>query len=128
MTYRIVDKSELSKRLMWCDTDGIVRFYTFPTCRMRHSRYDKHQVETAQGQKVLACEVDTRLSLVSDYETAEVIERLSEILESKFVWIDRGPSSVRVDVLSTESVVRYGGALNSLQIDIRPHDRKEATL
>lgn len=126
LTYRIVDNSELSRRLMWCDADGMLQFYTFPTCRSRHSRVTKQHLETEQGLRVTSCEVESLLTLVSDYETVAEMERLGNILESEFVWLDRGVDSVRVDVVSTESIVRYGGALNSLQVDIRAYNRKEA--
>jgi hypothetical protein len=126
LSYRIVDTPELAKRLMWCGSDGTIQFYTFPTCRTRHLRVEKQRAETEQGLKVTSCEVESILSLISDYETSAEMERLGEILEADYVWLDLGRSSVRVDVVSTESVVRFGGALNSLQVDIRAFSRKEA--
>lgn len=128
LTYRIEPKSELSRRLMWCDKDGTIQFYTFPTCRTRHSVVEKQRINSEQGLRVVDCQTENVLSLISDYETVAEIERLGGILESGFVWLDKGVSSVRVDVVSTESVVRYGGALNSLRVDIRSCDREGGRL
>lgn len=128
LTYRIVPKSELSKRLMWLAADGTLQLYTFPMCRCLHTRIEKQRIESAEGHQVTSCRSERVWTMVSDYETTAEMERLSEIIESPFVMLDCGQTSVRVDVLSTESVVRYGGALNSLQIDIRPYDRKEREL
>ena len=58
-------------------------------------------------------------TLMSDYGTASEMESLGEILASKFVWIDKDGRCEMVDVLSTESVVRYGGVLNSLQVEVQ---------
>ena len=104
---------------MWCDKDGTIQFYTFPTCRTRHSVVEKQRINSEQGLRVVDCQTESVLSLISDYETVVEIERLGGILESGFVWLDKGVSSVRVDVVSTESVVRYGGVLNSLQVEIQ---------
>lgn len=128
LSYRIVPRPEKARRLIWSDKNGMVQFYTFPTCQSRRSRVEKQRIETVQGYLVTSCEAETAITLVSDYETVAEMERLGEILESESVWVDLGRGGVKVDVLSTESVVRYGGALNSLQVEIRPCDRKESVL
>ena len=128
LTYRIVEKPEMAKRLMWCAADGTIQFYTFPTCRARKTHIEKQRVDTEQGLKIASCDAESVLSLISDYETVAQMERLGEILEAEYVWLDCGTDSVRVDVVSTESVVRFGGALNSLQVDIRAYNRKEDKL
>ena len=125
VTYRIMPKPELSHRLVWVATDGTLQLYTFPICRSRRIAVTKERIESVDGVEVVACESEEVLTLVSDYETVAEIERLGEIIESKQVWVEHGERGVRVDVLSSESMVRYGGALNSLQIEIRPCDRKE---
>ncbi len=126
LTYRIVPQGDGAMRLMWLATSGIVQAYTFPTCRLRQIRTEKQRIESYDGHITIAGCAESVLSLLSDYETAAKIEQLGSILESKYVYLDRGTISQRVDVVSTESVVRYGGTLNSLQVDIRSYDRKEA--
>ena len=77
---------------------------------------------------VISSESELSLVLVSDYETVADIELIGEIIASKQVWIDCGNRATKVDVLSSESVVKYGGALNMVQIEIRPQNGKEAEL
>lgn len=127
-TYRIQPKPELSHRLVWIALDGTLQLYTFPVCRSRRIAVKKERIHSVEGVAVTACESEEVLILVSDYESVAEIERLGEIIESKQVWVERGARGVRVDILSSESVVRYGGALNSLQIEISPCDRKERLL
>ena len=128
VTYRIQPKPETSHRLVWIAADGTLQLYTFPTCRSRRVAVKKERIQSVEGVAVTACEAEEVLTLVSDYETVAEIERLGEIIESKQVWVERGYEGVCVDVLSSESVVRYGGALNSLKIEISPCDRKERLL
>ena len=128
MSYQIVPTPERSKRLMWVDMDGVMQFYTFPICRSRRFRATKQRVETDKGVVIASCESESSLTLVSDYETVNDVERVSEIIAAKQVWLDRGKSATKVDVLSAESVVKYGGALNMVQIEIRSQNGKEAGL
>ena len=128
VSYQIVPQPERSKRLMWVDQDGVLQFYTFPICRSRRYRATKQRVETAQGVMVISSESELSLVLVSDYETVADIELIGEIIASKQVWVDCGNRATKVDVLSSESVVKYGGALNMVQIEIRPQNGKEAEL
>ncbi|MBE6211131.1 MAG: hypothetical protein E7130_05830 [Rikenellaceae bacterium] len=127
-TYRVVPKPESTHRLVWLASDGSLQLYTFPTCRSRRLAVQKQRVVSSDGVVVASAASESSLTLVSDYETTAEIERLGEIIESKQVWLERGTKGVKVDVLSSESVVRYGGSLNSLQIEIRPCDRKERLL
>ena len=125
LNYRIRPKSDMSKRLMWLDADGMVQLYTFPMCRARRRQVEKQRIESEQGIIVTACKGESILELVSDYEAASMMEDLDAILESRYVFLDRGADSVKVDVLSTENVVRYGGELNSIMVEIRPCCREE---
>ncbi len=125
LTYRIVPKPEASRRLAWIAPNGLLQLYTFPICRERRCRTEKHRMKSDSGIIVTSCESEVVLTLVSDYETEREIERIGEILGAKQVWLDCGNSIARVDVLTAESVIRYGGALNSLQIEIRSRSRKE---
>ena len=125
LNYRIRPKSDMSKRLMWLDADGMVQLYTFPMCRARRRQVEKQRIESEQGIIVTACKGESILELVSDYEAASMMEDLDAILESRCVFLDRGADSVKVDVLSTENVVRYGGELNSIMVEIRPCCREE---
>lgn len=127
-TYNIVPKVEGATRLMWVASDGSLQFYTFPICRSRRSRIDKYQVEGEEGIRTTHSQAQVIRTLMSDYGTASEMESLGEILESKFVWIDKGDRCERVNVLSTESVVRYGGVLNSLQVEIEVPSGKESAL
>ena len=128
LTYRIEPKPERAKRLVWIASDGTLQTYTFPICCERRCRTDKHIVEAQSGRIVTSSVTEMILVLVSDYETVQEIERLGEILGANSVWLDEGSSYVKVDVLTAESIVRYGGALNSLQIEILATDRKEQLL
>ena len=128
LSYRIVPRAEGAKRLVWLTPKGMVQAYTFPTCRSHQVRIEKQRIESHNGYKIVAGSAEKVLSLISDYETAAKIEQLGTILEAEYVYLDGGSVSQRVDVVSTESVVRYGGALNSLQVDIRACDRKEELL
>lgn len=128
LTYNIVPKPEGATRLMWSGADGQVQFYTFPTLRSCRKSIEKRRIEANEGRVVVSCCSETTYLLQSDFETAAEIERLGEILESEFVYLDCGVESTRVDVVSTESEVRYGGALNTLQVEIRSYYPKEARL
>lgn len=128
LTYRIEPKPERAKRLVWIAAEGTLQTYTFPICFERRYRTEKRTIDTQSGRMVTSAVSEEVLVLVSDYETVQEIERIGELIGAKSVWLDEGSNYVKVDVLTTESVVRYGGALNSLQIEIRAGDRKEPLL
>ena len=126
--YHIVPKIDGSTRLMWVASDGSLQLYTFPICRSCRNRIEKCRVESEEGVRTTHSHVQRIRTLMSDYGTASEMERLGELLESKFVWIDKDGYCEKVDVLSTESVVRYGGVLNSLQVEIEMPSGKESAL
>ena len=128
LTFNIIPDLERSRRLVWVDSEGLLQFYTFPICSNRRSRVRKQRIETQSGIRVTHSSAEVVQTLVSDYGTAQEMERLGGLLESKHVWLDSEGEMLRVDVLSTESVVRYGGALNSLQVEISVSKREEAEL
>jgi hypothetical protein len=118
-SYHIVPKIEGSTRLIWAAEDGSLQLYTFPICRTRRSLVEKHRTEGREGVRTTHSRAQVVRTLISDYGTASEMESLGEILASKFVWIDKDGRCEMVDVLSTESVVRYGGVLNSLQVEVQ---------
>ena len=126
MTYRILPSPEHAHRLVWVDAEGILQLYTFPTCRERRLSVEKQRALSSEGLIVVASDADMVLTLVSDYETIAEMERLGGIIEARQVWVECDGRGIGLDIVSSESVVRYGGALNSLQIEIRPSDRKES--
>ncbi len=127
-TCRIVPAGDMAHRLVWIDAGGVLQLYTFPTTRSSRLSVDKQRVLTADGLVVAATCAERSLTLVSDYETVAELERISEIIEARQVWLEQEHRGVKVDVISSESLLRYGGVLNSLQVEIRASDGKERLL
>ena len=125
LIYQIIPTRERARRVMWIDAEGELRYYTFPTCLESRCRVKRQVVSSEEGEVLTSCEKEHTLTLVSDYETTEDIERIGGILGARKVWLDHGVTAERVEVVSTEMVLKYGGALNSLQVELRLPTRKE---
>ena len=125
LSYRVAPKPEQSKRLLWVGQDGVLQSYTFPNTIESTHRVTRQVVESGEGEVVTSCQREHLLKIVSDYETVDEIKRIGEILGARKAWIDRGVEAERVDVVSTEMVVKYGGALNSMQVELRLHQQRK---
>lgn len=110
-------------RLAWCSTAGSIEFYTFPIAEQITARVSKNTFDTGTTESgVLDGIITKQMRLVSDFETKQVLDPLSEIIAASKVWILSG-NMRPVSVTNTELQLS-SNQLGRIKIDII-YDRKE---
>ena len=125
ISYDVVRRPSDAVRVAWVSSTGAVESYTFPTCKTRTLKADKARFYGRTGYKTTSIGGEASLLLLSDFEPHAAVEALDEILTSPQVWFVREGRITEADVVSSETVYRHGGALNSLALEIRTCKREE---
>lgn len=122
-----VERPQGAVRLAWTAASGAIEYYTFPSQRsLLTVASDAFCSRT--GHRTTHRQSDITQTLVSDYEPQAVIEALEEILSARRVWrIDNGIAT-GVEVVTSTTLRRFDGSLNSLSIEIRTGGREEGGL
>lgn len=126
--YERVRRTPDAVRLAWIASTGAIEYYTFPTSRKRTLKTSKSRIYGSEGYLVTAAEGEATVVAVSDFEPAAVIDVLDEILGSPGVWRVEGDKFTKVDIVSSETLRRFDGSLNSLTVEFRTCKREEGLL
>lgn len=107
------------RRLAWVNRYGAVDYYTFPAAAGQKVSGSKERITTADGVRVVASSAVESLTLVSEYEAAETLGWLGEVLSSPRVWMVEGGGITAVDV--ADASVGFDHALpGSLAVTVIP--------
>ena len=104
-------------RLAWTAASGAIERYTFHVRRTTKS-VAKESFCNRDGHRTASVACRKSALAVSDYEPAATIEALEEILSARRVWRTDGERAEMVEVVSTETILRFDGELNALTIEI----------
>jgi hypothetical protein len=106
----VVDRTpHRGKRLAWINRYGVVDYYTFPIIDSRTLSGGRGRILSSAGWNTVETEAEEWTLLTSDYEQAETLEWLAELLSSPRVWIVEQYGAVEVDV--ADSAVSFDPSL-----------------
>ena len=117
--YAVVPAAEQAVRLAWRSSAGSVEQYSFPVVRTASVQVEKLRAEAPEGTVPLLVGREVRRTLVSAYETEEVLMALAEVIESPEVWVVGAKACTPIDVLTDEAAIRRPGSLCCFEIEIR---------
>ena len=103
--YRFVPHYAGDVRLCWWNTFGQIDYYTMRRPLAEGFAIGKERVLTAEGYAVTASRRESRMRLVSDYESEKTMRWLCGLLNAPKVWIAEDSRFVEADVLTAEVVV-----------------------
>lgn len=126
VVYSVIPATAGACRLAWHSSAGSIEHYTFPIEKSVRIEAAKTQAYGPDGYVTATATTQRRRALVSAYETREVLEALAEAVSSPDVWLVEKGAYTPVDVTTDTVVVHRHGAVNCLEIEIRPK-RKTGT-
>ncbi|MDR0907569.1 MAG: hypothetical protein LBM63_03030 [Rikenellaceae bacterium] len=96
--YTVERVPHTGQRLAWINRYGAVDYYTFPTTETRTLSGGRGRILSSEGWSAVTTEAERWTTLVSDYEQAETLEWLAEVLSSPRVWAIEGSVATEIDV------------------------------
>lgn len=126
VVYSVIPATAGACRLAWRSSAGSIEHYTFPIEKSVRIEAAKTQAYGPEGYVTATVTAQRRRVFVSAYETREVMEALAETVSSPDVWLVEEGAYTPVDVTTDTVVVHRHGAVNCLEIEIRPK-RKTGT-
>lgn len=120
VVYTVVPASQNAVRIAWRSHAGSIEHYSFPTVRSTTLRVAKQRAEGIEGHLVTAAETARETTLVSAFESPEVLEALAEAISSPQVWMLKDDLYSPIDILTDEAVIQRLGTLCSLELVARP--------
>lgn len=116
--YRIVERTEGSRKLLWYNAQGGVESYIFPYSRLLERKADVSTIRTATKQHSSLTAAHSRVRLTSAVLQLREQERLAEILRSPYIFEERSDTILGVELPSRELRYDDHGALKRLSLDI----------
>lgn len=116
--YRVVERTEGSRKLLWYNAQGGVESYIFPYSRLLERKADVSTIRTATKQHSSLTAAQSRVRLTSAVLQLREQERLAEILRSPYIFEERSNAIRSVDLPSRELHYDDHGALKRLSLDI----------
>ena len=116
--YRVVERTEGSRKLLWYNANGGIESYTFPYSRLLERKADVSTIRTATKQHSSLTAAHSRVRLTSAVLQLREQERLAEILRSPYIFEERSNAIRSVDLPSRELHYDDHGALKRLSLDI----------
>jgi hypothetical protein len=116
----VVDRTPYGgKRLAWINRYGVVDYYTFPIIDSRTLSGGRGCILSSTGWSAVETEAEEWTLLTSDYEQADTLEWLAELLSSPRVWTIEGDEAIEVDVADGE--VSFDPSLpENITVKVRP--------
>lgn len=119
VVYSVVPASQNAVRIAWRSHAGSIEHYSFPTVRSTTLRTAKQRAQGVDGFLVTAAETARETTLVSAFETPEILDALAEVISSPEVWLLKNDVYTPIDVLTDEAVIQRLGTLCALEITVR---------
>lgn len=116
--YRIVERTEGSRKLLWYNAYGGIESYIFPYSRLLERKADVSTIRTATKQHSSLTAAQSRVRLTSAVLQLREQERLAEILRSPYIFEERSDTILGVELPSRELRYDDHGALKRLSLDI----------
>lgn len=116
--YRVVERTESSRKLLWYNAQGGVESYIFPYSRLLERKADVSTIRTATKQHSSLTAAHSRVRLTSAVLQLREQERLAEILRSPYIFEERSDTILGVELPSRELRYDDHGALKRLSLDI----------
>ena len=116
--YRVVERTEGSRKLLWYNAQGGVESYIFPYSRLLERKADVSTIRTATKQHARLNSAESRVRLTSAVLQLREQERLAEILRSPYIFEERSDTILGVELPSRELRYDDHGALKRLSLDI----------
>ena len=116
--YRVVERTESSRKLLWYNAQGGVESYIFPYSRLLERKADVSTIRTATKQHSSLTAAQSRVRLTSAVLQLREQERLAEILRSPYIFEERSDTILGVELPSRELRYDEHGALKRLSLDI----------
>lgn len=116
--YRVVERTESSRKLLWYNAQGGVESYIFPYSRLLERKADVSTIRTATKQHSSLTAAHSRVRLTSAVLQLREQERLAEILRSPYIFEERSEAILGVELPSRELRYDDHGALKRLSLDI----------
>ncbi|MBR2436197.1 MAG: hypothetical protein IKB24_01565 [Alistipes sp.] len=116
--YRIVERTEGSRKLLWYNANGGIESYIFPYSRLLERKADVSTIRTATKQHSSLTAAHSRVRLTSAVLQLREQERLAEILRSPYIFEERSETILGVELPSRELRYDDHGALKRLSLDI----------
>ena len=116
--YRVVERTESSRKLLWYNAQGGVESYIFPYSRLLERKADVSTIRTATKQHSSLTVAQSRVRLTSAVLQLREQERLVEILRSPYIFEERSDTILGVELPSRELRYDDHGALKRLSLDI----------
>ena len=116
--YRVVERTESSRKLLWYNAQGGVESYIFPYSRLLERKADVSTIRTATKLHSSLTAAQSRVRLTSAVLQLREQERLAEILRSPYIFEERSETILGVELPSRELRYDEHGALKRLSLDI----------
>lgn len=116
--YRVVERTEGSRKLLWYNAYGGIESYIFPYSRLLERKADVSTIRTATKLHSSLTAAQSRVRLTSAVLQLREQERLAEILRSPYIFEERSNAIRSVDLPSRELRYDDHGALKRLSLDI----------
>ena len=120
VSYTVVPAVQNAVRLAWKSRAGSIEHYSFPLVRTTRILADKQRAVGIEGHLVATAATSRETTLVSAYESQQMLEVLAEITAAPEVWFAEADRYSPADVVTDEAVVQQIGTLCSLEIVVRP--------
>lgn len=116
--YRIVERTEGSRKLLWYNANGGIESYIFPYSRLLERRADVSTTRTATKLHARLNSAESRVRLTSAVLQLREQERIAELLRSPYIFEECSNTIRSVDLPSRELRYDEHGALRRLSLDI----------
>ena len=117
VVYEVVQMPAEAVRVAWVASTGAVEYYTFPTLARETLNVEKSGFSGRRGRCTTDIEARKTMVAVSDCEPRAVVDALEEIISSPAVWMVRAEGPCGLQVLTSESSLRFDGSLNTVAIE-----------
>ncbi|MBR3590714.1 MAG: hypothetical protein IKL43_06880 [Alistipes sp.] len=116
--YRIVERTEGSRKLLWYNAYGGIESYIFPYSRLLERKADVSTIRTATKLHARLNSALSRVRLTSAVLQLREQERIAELLRSPYIFEECSNAIRSVDLASRELRYDDHGTLNRLSLDI----------
>lgn len=116
--YRVVERTESSRKLLWYNANGGIESYIFPYSRLLERKADVSTIRTATKQHSSLTAAQSRVRLTSAVLQLREQERIAELLRSPYIFEERSEAILGVELPSRELRYDEHGALKRLSLDI----------
>ena len=116
--YRVVERTESSRRLLWYNAKGGIESYIFPHSRLLERKADVSTTRTATKLYARLNSAQSRVRLTSAVLQLREQERIAELLRSPYIFEECSDAIRSVELPSRELRYDEHGALKRLSLDI----------